>query len=73
MKTKKKGYGILLGLTILLTIAAILTVIPNAGASKESMLGYKSICSFAPIATIILLLLADAVCVIRKKVFTAET
>ena len=70
MKKKKRGYGILLGFTVLFTILALITVIPNPNASKVSLLGFKSICSFAPIATIILLLLAGIVCVIRKRVFT---
>jgi hypothetical protein len=37
---------------------AILTLIPLASASKECLLGYKALCSFAPISTIILLALA---------------
>jgi len=38
-------------------ISAVWTVIPDSSASKESMLGYKSHCSFAPISTIILILI----------------
>jgi len=37
---------------------AIATLIPNASASKVSRLGYKSLCSFAPYGTIILVLLS---------------
>lgn len=39
-------------------ISAILTLIPDSSASKESMLGYFAHCSFAPISTIILLFIA---------------
>ncbi len=39
-------------------ISTIWTIIPDSSASKESILGYKSHCSFAPISTIILILIA---------------
>ena len=38
--------------------SAVLTVFPDSSASKESMLGYESHCSFAPISTIILIVMA---------------
>ena len=37
---------------------AFVTLIPLASASKASLLGYKALCSFSPISTIILLGLA---------------
>jgi hypothetical protein len=37
---------------------AIVTLIPFASASKTSLLGYKALCSFTPISTIGLILLA---------------
>ena len=37
---------------------AIVTLIPLASASKASLLGYKSLCSFSPYSTIGLILLA---------------
>ena len=37
---------------------AIVTLIPLASASKTSLLGYKALCSFTPISTIGLILLA---------------
>ncbi len=39
-------------------ISAVLTLIPDSSASKESMLGYFAHCSFAPISTIILIFIA---------------
>ena len=71
MRQKKPGYRALLALTVLLTLAALVTVMPNAAASKPSLLGYKSICSFAPVATVVLLIAAGLVCVIRRRLFTA--
>jgi hypothetical protein len=39
-------------------ILAIVTLIPLASVSKASLLGYKALCSFTPISTISLSLLA---------------
>ena len=39
-------------------ISTIWTLLPDSSASKESMLGYKSHCSFTPISTLILIFLA---------------
>jgi hypothetical protein len=72
MTTYKKGYKPLKLLTSLLTLAGIVTLLPYSGASKESMLGYKAMCSFAPISTIFCFLLAGTVCKIRKKKFTED-
>jgi predicted transporter len=38
-------------------VLAVLTLIPAASASKLSMLGYKALCTFTPISTIILIAL----------------
>jgi hypothetical protein len=67
MTTRKKGYNLLLGLTILLTLAAIVTLLPNPGASKVNLLGYKSICSAAPMSTLLLLICTGANCYLRKR------
>ena len=40
------------------SLAALITLIPLAAVSKASLLGYKSLCSFSPISTLILLGLA---------------
>ena len=39
-------------------VLMVVTLLPNASASKVSMLGYKALCSFSPISAIILLALA---------------
>ena len=38
---------------VILIIAAVKTLVPNATASKPCLLGYKATCSFTPISTII--------------------
>ena len=39
-------------------VLALVTLIPNASASKECLLGYKALCSFSPISTLLFLGLA---------------
>ena len=66
MKTKKiVNYSIkLIVLMILIAVAigsavsTVWTLMPDLTASKESMLGYKSHCTFTPISTIILIFMA---------------
>jgi hypothetical protein len=70
MRTRKKGYKWLLALTVLLTLSAVITLIPNPGASKDNMMGYHSICTGAPMSTLVLLVCAGITCAIRKKKFT---
>jgi len=72
MKQRKKGYGILLGLTILFTLAALSTLYPHASASKPNLLGYKSLCTNAPVSTVVVLVLAAFTCLVRSKNFTVK-
>jgi hypothetical protein len=77
MKTKKiVNYSIkLIVLMILIAVAigsavsTVWTLMPDSTASKESMLGYKSHCTFTPISTIILIFMAVvfSYILIRKK------
>ena len=67
MKHRKKGYGKMMILTILFTLAAISTVLPQAGASKACLLGYYAHCTFTPVSTLICILLAALSCTIRKR------
>ena len=46
---------------------AIVTLIPLASASKASLMGYKALCSFSPISTIILLALAGMHILLHKR------
>jgi len=46
---------IISGLVILLLASATLTFLPYPTASKANLLGYKSLCAFVPLSTLILL------------------
>lgn len=51
MTQKNEKRILLLVLSIFSIVAGILTLIPYAGASEQSMLGYKALCSFTPLST----------------------
>jgi hypothetical protein len=53
---------------VILSIAAVKTVIPNEKASKPCLLGYKATCSFTPISTVILIIAAIVTFVVAKGV-----
>jgi hypothetical protein len=69
MKRRKRGYGILLALTILLALATIATAIPQPSASSASMLGYKAHCTFTPASTLLCIVATGIVCAVRKRKF----
>lgn len=69
---KQPWYGILLGFTILMTLSAVITLIPDGSASKLCKLGYKAHCSFTPWSTLISLFLALVSCKVRAKYFVKE-
>lgn len=56
-----------LGLSIIAVLSALLTVIPLGTVSEKNIIGYKSVCSFAPVSTVILLMLANVFSFVRKK------
>ena len=62
---KKPHYMILTGLAILIVVSALSTVLPYAAASKTNLLGYKSLCAFVPLSTLILLGAAAFVRILR--------
>jgi uncharacterized protein with FMN-binding domain len=61
------AYDATLGLTIAFSILAIVTMLPNPAASKPNVLGYRSVCSFAPAASVLCGLLAGVTCTIRSR------
>jgi len=72
MVTEKKAsklYGFLLAVSGLFALAAVGTLLPWPGASWKNILGYKSLCTFAPIATALCSLLTAATCTIRARLF----
>jgi len=58
---------VVIAVIVILIIAAVKTVIPNAGASKPCLLGYKAACSFTPISTIILVLAAIIIFLVANR------
>jgi hypothetical protein len=52
---------------VILSLAAVKTVIPNEEVSKQCLLGYKAACSFAPISTAILVLVAISIFATAKR------
>ena len=71
-KEKKKGYGILLIATIVFTLLAISTLIPQASASKACALGYRAHCTFTPWSTLICLALSALTCIVRAEFFVKK-
>ena len=63
----KKGphNKIFTGLAILTLVSALLTILPYPAASKANLLGYRSLCAFVPISTLILLGVAGFVRIFR--------
>ncbi len=59
---------LLLILAIALVVAAALTLVPYAGASKPNIMGFKSLCTFTPASTAILLLAAYSLSGYRSKI-----
>ena len=63
----KKKTSVHLVFVIVHSILAVVTLIPMASASKASLLGYKSHCSFTPISTLILLALAGLHIMLHRR------
>ena len=61
------AYTALLALSGIFALGAVLTLIPNPGASWPNILGYKSLCTFAPGATLGCALLAAITCTLRAR------
>jgi len=69
----EKGYLFMLLTSVVLTLAAVGTLIPCPAASKECMLGYAAYCTFAPVSTILCLLITAAVCKARKRRYYVQS
>ncbi len=73
MKEKQTiAYYALIGLSLAFSILAVITLIPNPAASKPNVLGYRSVCSFAPGASAVCGLLAGITCTIRNRRVSAK-
>lgn len=69
-KVKKPGYYTLLALAIIFALGAVLTVIPISYAYRDCMLGYKAHCTFTPVSTILCAVVAVAIFVAARNMFT---
>jgi len=69
MKTSPYGpaYKSLLALSGLFALGAIITLVPNPAASWPNIMGYSSVCTFAPGATFACALLAAITCTVRAR------
>lgn len=63
----KTLYGLLLGTSVLATLGGIATLIPWEGASYPNVMGYASLCTFAPAATFFCFFLAGVSCYVRAS------
>ena len=65
---REPQYSLLTASFVLLLGLAALTLIPHAESSPD-MLGYHTLCSFAPVSTIVLLALGGFARVMRDVVY----
>lgn len=61
--TRMKVYIVI----VVLILSAVKTIIPFPYVSKTCMLGYKAGCSFAPISTVILVVMTIITYVVAKR------
>ena len=64
--TKKSGKAYLI-FSIVFIIAAIVTLIPYKNIDDACLFGYKAVCAFTPISTVILLVFAVIFFIIFNK------
>jgi len=73
MINRKKGFMPMLLLSLLLFLAAFITLIPFDKAGEVSLLGYKALNSLSPISTAILLTGSIVAHILRKKLFISQS
>ena len=66
------AYQAMLALTIAFSVLAVVTLLPNPRASKPNVLGYRSVCSFAPAASALCGLLAGITCTLRNRIVSRK-
>lgn len=67
IKSYGPAYPALLGLSAFFALGAIVTLLPSSTAPWPNVLGYSSVCPFAPAATFGCAILAATTCVIRAR------
>lgn len=63
---QRLSYKLLLLLTIVATAGGILTLMPRSAASYPNLIGYSSLCTYAPAATFFCFFIAGFTCFIRS-------
>jgi hypothetical protein len=63
----KRLYALLLVATVLAAAAGVVTLIPRQAASYSNLLGYRSVCTFAPAGTLFCFLVAGVSCFFRAS------
>jgi len=66
-ETTKKSGGIFLWLAILSFVSGIITFLPYKNIDDECMLGYKALCAFTPVSSLILFVLGAFFLFLRSK------
>ena len=60
-------YRILLLCSFIAALGGILTLLPWSGASYPNLLGYRSLCTFAPAGSLYCFFIAGLICTIRAS------
>jgi len=63
----KPWYGILLLVTVICAVGGVVTLIPSAAASYANVFGYRSLCTFAPAASLYCFAAAGITCILRAS------
>lgn len=63
--TETAKYRALLAFSAAATLAGLATLLPRAAASWPNLVGYRSLCTFAPAGTLFCFLAAGASCFVR--------
>ncbi len=66
-QTNKKGGSVYLIIAVMCFISAIITLVPFKNIDDECLLGYKALCAFTPISTLILIVVGIFLMYMRKK------
>jgi len=66
-RNEPPAYWILLAFSALFTLAGVVTLLPSGAASTPNVLGYRSVCPFAPAASALCCLCAAVTCTLRGR------
>ena len=66
------AYHFLIFVSLVLSVLAVVTLLPWQGASKPNVLGYRSVCPLAPSATAVCGLLAGITCTLRNRLVSVR-